>query len=47
MIYSGVWEGGDIWANRKYGRQAIYDIFGSLAGRQYNIYSEVWQAGDI
>jgi len=44
MIYSGVWQEGSIIYIRKFGRQGIYDIFGSLVGRRYMIYSGVWQA---
>jgi len=42
MIYSGFYEVGDIWANRGFGRQAIYDIYGSLRGRRYMGESWVW-----
>ena len=42
MIYSGVWQAGDIWAYRGYGRQAIYDIFRFLRGRRYMGQSWVW-----
>jgi len=35
MIYWGVWQAGYIWANRGFGREAVYDIFGSLGGRRY------------
>jgi len=30
MIYMGAYEVGDIWANRGCGRQAVYDMGGSL-----------------
>ena len=42
MIYMGAYEVGDIWANRWCGREAVDDIFGSLAGRRYMGLSWVW-----
>jgi hypothetical protein len=35
MIYSGLWQEGDLWANCGCGRQAVYDISESLVGRPY------------
>ena len=42
MIYSGLWQAGDIWANRGLGRQAIYGLIVGLVDRRYMIYSGVW-----
>jgi len=35
MIYSGVWQPGDIWANRGFGRQVIYGLIVAKVGRRY------------
>jgi len=47
MIYSCVWEAGDIWANRGFGRQAISGLIVGVVGRRYMIYSGVYELVDI